>query len=348
MEDLLRFTIPQPPEDNQDISSILDYLSVLQRNYNTLVMSLNDNIIDRSDIASTIGDILPTTRTLVVNGYLNDGNVWVKNIRENSSWMVELNNDSTNDFFTVKYSSPNEDVINWKTYATINNTGKPLFGTDIVTSEYISSSVDLATAQLWAMLASLQSVVNGLDTSKQNLWETIAGDAGTTSASSATDTLSIVGAGTVSTSITGDTLTITGTVTPDTDELVKVNSADTTAGYLEDKIVSGTGISLTVAVDDSDIAIANTDTGSSAVGSHESTYDHTQLHASGSDNQNLWATISADAGSTTADSTTDTLNIVGSGGVTTSISGDTLTITGSGGAPTGLEALPNILLLMGC
>ena len=42
--------------------------------------------------------------------------------------------------------------------------------------------------------------------------------------------------------------------------------------------------------------------------------------------QNLWATVTADSGSTTANTITDTLNIVGSGLVTTSIVGDTLTI----------------------
>ncbi|MCP4666263.1 MAG: hypothetical protein GY849_07840, partial [Deltaproteobacteria bacterium] len=48
--------------------------------------------------------------------------------------------------------------------------------------------------------------------------------------------------------------------------------------------------------------------------------------------QNLFATVTGDTGTTTADTQTDTLNIVGSGTVSTAISGDTLTITGSGGA----------------
>jgi hypothetical protein len=46
--------------------------------------------------------------------------------------------------------------------------------------------------------------------------------------------------------------------------------------------------------------------------------------------QNTFETITATTGSTTANSPTDTLNIVGSGGVSTAISGDTLTITGPG------------------
>jgi len=45
-------------------------------------------------------------------------------------------------------------------------------------------------------------------------------------------------------------------------------------------------------------------------------------------NQNLFATISSDSGSTTANTVTDTLTVVGATGVTTAISGDTLTISG--------------------
>jgi hypothetical protein len=44
--------------------------------------------------------------------------------------------------------------------------------------------------------------------------------------------------------------------------------------------------------------------------------------------QNLFATVSGDSGSTTANTVTDTLSVVGATGVTTAISGDTLTITG--------------------
>lgn len=47
--------------------------------------------------------------------------------------------------------------------------------------------------------------------------------------------------------------------------------------------------------------------------------------------QNTFETIAATTGSTTANSPTDTLTIVGAGGISTSITGDTLTITGSGG-----------------
>ncbi|KKK82660.1 hypothetical protein LCGC14_2801170, partial [marine sediment metagenome] len=42
--------------------------------------------------------------------------------------------------------------------------------------------------------------------------------------------------------------------------------------------------------------------------------------------QNLWATFNADTGTTTADTTTDTLTVSGGTGISTSITGDTLTI----------------------
>lgn len=50
--------------------------------------------------------------------------------------------------------------------------------------------------------------------------------------------------------------------------------------------------------------------------------------------QNLFATFTADTGSTTANSTTDTFNIVGGTGISTAISGDTITITNTGGSGT--------------
>ena len=51
----------------------------------------------------------------------------------------------------------------------------------------------------------------------------------------------------------------------------------------------------------------------------------------GSGSQNLWETITADSGLTTANTTTDTLNVVGGSNVTTVIAGDTLTISAAGG-----------------
>jgi plastocyanin len=80
----------------------------------------------------------------------------------------------------------------------------------------------------------------------------------------------------------------------------------------------------------------------------------------GDPDQNLWATISADVGSTTANSITDTLTIAGGTNIDTQIVGDTLTVNFAGGTipsnftdlddvPTGLSVneiyLPAITML---
>jgi len=69
------------------------------------------------------------------------------------------------------------------------------------------------------------------------------------------------------------------------DEKVKVSSNDTTAGYLNGKLVAGDGISLIENNDGGDetLTIDNTDKGSSAVSTHESSYDHSLLHTQNTD-----------------------------------------------------------------
>jgi len=60
--------------------------------------------------------------------------------------------------------------------------------------------------------------------------------------------------------------------------------------------------------------------------------------------QNLFETVSADSGSTTADTNTDTLTVSGGTDITTSVSGDTLTIsyTGSGGGAANFDELTDV------
>ena len=81
---------------------------------------------------------------------------------------------------------------------------------------------------------------------------------------------------------------------------------------MDGKLIVGTGISLTENNDGSNetLTIANT---------------------LPNVDQNLWSTISSDSGSTTANTTTDTVTIAGGTGITTAIVGDTLTITAAGG-----------------
>lgn len=62
-----------------------------------------------------------------------------------------------------------------------------------------------------------------------------------------------------------------------------------------------------------------------------------EIGAGGGGSSNTFLTISADTGSTTANSTTDTLTIAGGTDIDTAIVGDTLTIsyTGTGGGSSG-------------
>ncbi len=59
----------------------------------------------------------------------------------------------------------------------------------------------------------------------------------------------------------------------------------------------------------------------------------------GAASQNIFASVAGDSGSTTADSTSDTLTIAGGTNITTAVSGDTLTVNFSGTLSTTLAAL---------
>ena len=60
---------------------------------------------------------------------------------------------------------------------------------------------------------------------------------------------------------------------------VKIDSSDTTPGYLAAKLLAGAGTSLTVGTPSGNetLTVANTDTGSAAVSAHNIAYDHTKI-----------------------------------------------------------------------
>jgi len=74
------------------------------------------------------------------------------------------------------------------------------------------------------------------------------------------------------------------------------------------------------------------------------TISYTGGGGGGGSDQNLWYTIVGDSGSTQADTTTDTLNILGGTDISTSITDDTVTInyTGAGGGATSLNDLTDV------
>ena len=145
----------------------------------------------------------------------------------------------------------------------------------------------------------------------QNLFETINADSGNTTASAATDTLTIAGGTNISTAIVGDTVTInmTGTLgAPDQNVFTTIgsdnnsktaNSTSTTINF-----IGGTGITTDVAGD-----------------------NFTITNSSPNVVQNVLQTIAGDSGSYTANASDSTVTISGGNGVTTALSSTTLSIT---------------------
>ena len=216
---------------------------------------------------------------------------------------------------------------------TLNNTNKSLTFTNtspnvdqhIFNTVRVSGQTDVTTASVNGVLTLVAGTGVTLTTnntaksvtinssSSQNLFETVAADIGSSTAASATDTLTITGdpLSGIQTAISNGVLTITNTnlATPDQNlfETVNTDSGSVTAAGVTDElyILGGTGIS--------------TSTNESG---------HVIITATGGGgNQNLWATITGDSGFTTANTTTDNLTIAGGTGITTAVTGDTLTIS---------------------
>lgn len=184
------------------------------------------------------------------------------------------------------------------------------------------------------------TIAGGVD---QFIWETIDADTGSTAASNTTDILTIEGGDNITTTIVGDTLTIdsaatiggavdsvnsqTGIVLLDADDISDTTTvskyttaADITklAGIEDDSTADQTNIEIKNAYE------ANADTNE---------FDDAEktklagITAGADPDQNIWTTFIGDTGNTTANTTTDTLAILGGTNVTTAIVGDTLTIT---------------------
>ena len=144
----------------------------------------------------------------------------------------------------------------------------------------------------------------------QNLFEGINADSGSTTASAATDVLTIAGGTNISTSIAGDTVTIdmTGALGAPDQNLFSVIGSDSgskTAGNATTtiNIIGGTGIS--TAVSGENLTVTND---------------------SPNADQNIFATVTGDSGTTTSNSTTGSLAVSGGSGVTTTVTANTVSI----------------------
>jgi len=152
--------------------------------------------------------------------------------------------------------------------------------------------------------------------SSQNLWATVTGNTGSTTANTTTDTLNIVGGTGISTTVAGDTVTI--------------NYTGAGGGApLAFSSIAISGQTSVIADNDGDTLNFSAGTGMQ-ITTNASTDTITFTNSSPNVDQNLFATVSGDSGSTTANTTTDTLTIAGGTGISTAVSGDTLTITNDG------------------
>jgi len=166
-----------------------------------------------------------------------------------------------------------------------------------------------------------ESATGGGGGTTQNLFETITGDTGTTTASAANDTLNIVGGTNISTALVGDTLTITMTGAlgdPDQNlfETFGADNGSTTATVTTDSLnfLGGSGIS------------TNLNAGAITI-----TNDSPNIV------QNVLQSVSGDSGSYTAVAANSGITIAGGTGITTAVSANTLTITNTASFPSANE-----------
>ena len=220
---------------------------------------------------------------------------------------IDFTLNNTNKSLTFTNTSPNVDQ---NIFNTVRVSGQPdvtTASTNGVLTFVAGTDVSLTTNN------TSKTVTINSTAGSQNLFETVAADIGSSTAASATDTLTITGdpLSGIQTAISNGVLTITNTnlATPDQNlfETVNTDSGSVTAAGVTDElyILGGTGIS--------------TSTNESG---------HVIITATGgAGSQNLWATITGDSGFTTANTTTDNLTIAGGTGITTAVTGDTLTVS---------------------
>ena len=226
----------------------------------------------------------------------------------------------------VSISQSNNDTITIDNTQTLPNTfGQIVIGSTILSADQVADDLNIQAGSGISVSGNTgsNSITISNTQPEQNIFQTVVADTGSRTAQSTTESLSIVGGASISTTITNNVLTIDYTGSAG-------GSSNTFNGVAVGTPLSNTQL---VADDPNDVLYIAGGTGinitATGAGAGDTVDQITIVNSAPNIDQNLFATIAGDSGSTQANSTTDTLNILGGTGITTTVVGDTLTINAS-------------------
>lgn len=212
----------------------------------------------------------------------------------------------------------NQDTITFTSGANISFT--PNAGSDSVVIDAIldDSAIDKYTK------SEVNTIVTG-NVDALRFYKTVAGDSGSTSASTKDDTFNIVGGSGIETAVTGDTVTITNSNQPLAFDKVSVSGqstivADSTSDTLT--FEAGSGITLTTDTSADKVIITNSGAGNGGA-------------------SDVFKNIAVTGSNTVvASGATDTLTFTAGANATITASGSTITIDATGGGGSGTKGEP--------
>ena len=121
---------------------------------------------------------------------------------------ISINANPTTDTISITNTSPN---VNQNLFETFNGDSGSYIAAAATDEFNIVGGTDISTSITGSTLT-INYTGGGGGGGSQNLWATMAGDSGSTTANTQTDTLTIAGGSGITTSITGDTVTIASDV----------------------------------------------------------------------------------------------------------------------------------------
>ena len=301
-------------------SGVLSFVSVLTELSNDTTPQLGGNLDLNSNNVTGTGNI-NITGSVTATSFVGDGsgltNVsTVASIDDLTDVDTTTSAPTTGQFLKWNGSNWVPDTVGaggsqnlWLTFNSDSGSTSANTTTDSLT---IQGGTDISTSISGDILTINYT---GAGAGTQDLFETIQSDSGSTTANSATDTLTVSGGTGITTSIAGDTLTITNN-SPNIDQnlfaTISSDSGSTTANTATDTLTVSGGTGISTAIVGDTLTITNTVASS-----------------------NNFGTVAV-AGQTdvTADSTSDTLTIVAGSNISITTNGpsNSLTINASAGA----------------